>query len=137
MKDEDASRIVNEQEDLSPGPRRLGREKNPPMYHHDEYAGITTVKHTVTLKEFSICMIRGNQLQSADAEYGIPISDFNKLPSLILHASWTTVQRVHYKSVKSSISTRFSGSTNYKTVKPCQISEKRFNDGYSKPVDAV
>jgi hypothetical protein len=50
MKDEDASRIVNEQEDLSPGPRRLGREKNPPMYHH-EHAGIITLKHTVTLKE--------------------------------------------------------------------------------------
>ena len=27
-------------------PRRSARERKPPVYYHDEYAGISTAKHT-------------------------------------------------------------------------------------------
>jgi histone deacetylase 1/2 len=36
---------VDEQQDLPTDPRRSGRERNPPMYYHDEYATMTTAKY--------------------------------------------------------------------------------------------
>ncbi len=36
---------MDDHQDLLKDPRRSGRERNPPLYYHDEYAGITTTKY--------------------------------------------------------------------------------------------
>jgi hypothetical protein len=59
---------VDEQQDLPTDPRRSGRERNPPMYYHDEYATITTAKYAA-LYVAEIEKYATQWKAAADAEY--------------------------------------------------------------------
>ena len=60
-------------------PRRSARERKPPVYYHDEYAGISTAKHTalyvtqveepITLKKTLESDHAENWKAAADSEY--------------------------------------------------------------------
>ncbi len=70
---------VDEHQDLPKDPRRSGRERNPPLYYHDEYAGITTAKYAAlyvaeieepeTLKDTLDSEYAIQWKAAADAEY--------------------------------------------------------------------
>ena len=83
---------VDEQQDLPTDPRRSGRERNPPMYYHDEYATITTAKYAAlyvaeieepeTLKDALDSEYATQWKAAADAEY----------QSLLENETWELVE---------------------------------------------
>ena len=72
---------VDEQQDLPTDPRRSGRERNPPMYYHDEYATITTAKYAA-LYVAEIEKYATQWKAAADAEY----------QSLLENETWELVE---------------------------------------------
>ena len=83
---------VDEHQDLPKDPRRSGRERNPPLYYHDEYAGITTAKYAAlyvaeieepeTLKDALDSEYATQWKAAADAEY----------QSLLENETWELVE---------------------------------------------
>ena len=61
---------MDEQQDLPTDPRHSGRERNPPMYYHDEYAAITTAKYAALyVAEIEESETLKDTLESNYAEY--------------------------------------------------------------------
>ena len=79
-------------EESSSGPRHSERTRNPPVHYHDEYAGLTTARHTAlyvseveepaTLKEALDSEHSEQWKAAADAEY----------QSLMENETWDLVQ---------------------------------------------
>ena len=79
LKGEEEQANADEQHELPKDPRRSGRERNPPKFYHDEYAGICTAKYATlhvaeidepeTLKDALESEYAAQWKAAADAEY--------------------------------------------------------------------
>ena len=92
LKGKEEQANVDEQHDLPKDPRRSGRERNPPKFYHDEYAGICTAKYASlhvaeidepeTLKDALESEYAAQWKAAADAEY----------QSLLENETWELVE---------------------------------------------